>query len=137
MIRRATVLLGLALLWLAACTTGERGSAADDSFTLASPSDGTKSITPPATRSIRGVLTFDDIEGGCAYLESDDGTRFEVIYPAGWRLDRAAAILRGPADVVVRAGETVTVNGSIATDRSSICQVGPIFRAETVEISAG
>ena len=31
------------------------------------------------------------------------------------------------------AGESVTVRGAVATDRSSICQIGPIFVATDVE----
>ena len=79
-----------------------------------------------------GVLTFDDIEGGCTYLQTADGRRFEVIYPEGWAIDRACAKLDGPSGEVVRAGESLTAKGSIARDRSSICQVGPIFEASSV-----
>ena len=137
MIHARFALLWLALLSLAGCATRGGGDSPNDSFTLPSAADNQKSVAPPTIRSIRGVLTFDSIEGGCAFLEATDGTRFEVLYPDGWRLDHAGAALRGPAGVVVRAGETVTVSGSIAVDRSSICQVGPIFRADTVEVPTG
>jgi hypothetical protein len=33
-------------------------------------------------------------------------------------------------------GDAVTVRGAVATDRSSICQIGPIFVATEVEIAA-
>ena len=132
-----TVALSLALLSLAACSTdggaGSRGSAADDSFVLPGASD-TKSIAPPTSRSITGALTFDDIEGGCSYVQTADGAKFEVIYPEGWTLDKAAAILRAPDGTVVRAGETLTIEGAVARDRSSICQVGPIFQASSVTV---
>jgi hypothetical protein len=136
------LLLGLVLIVVAACTTTEPGPtpspdasrAEDDSFTL--PSSGRVSPTG-GPNSVSGVLTFDDIEGGCSYLEAADGTRFEVLYPIGWQLDQGAAELRGPAGERIAAGETVTVSGSLARGRSSICQVGPIFQATSVEIGGG
>lgn len=128
----AALLLPIALLVLAACTSAEPGgSPVDDSFTL--PSGRDKSLAPPsAVRTVEGTLVFDDIEGGCSYLQLADGSKLEVVYPDGWMLDRAAAVLRGPGGIVVAAGETVRVTGSVATDRSSICQVGPIFAATAV-----
>jgi hypothetical protein len=116
--------------------------AADDSgqdeFTLPPPSDpraawAAKQVAPAET-TVTGVLAFDDIEGGCSFLATDGGRRYEVIYPEGWTLDRRRAELRGPDDCVARAGDPVTVRGTVATDRSSICQVGPIFLASAVEI---
>jgi len=131
----AGILVPLALVALAACTTSDpgRGSAADDSFTL--PSDGadrTGGPVPPAGRTIRGVLSFDDIEGGCAFLESADGSRYEVVYPEGWVLERATGRLHGPDGEDVAPGTVIEVEGSIATDRSSICQLGPIVIATRV-----
>jgi hypothetical protein len=98
------------------------------------PSDS-KSIGAPSN-TVTGTLGFDDIEGGCAFIEAPDGTRYEVVYPDGWTVDQAGAQLRGPDGQVADAGATVTVRGSVATDRSSICQIGPIFVANAVEIAA-
>ena len=84
--------------------------------------------------TVTGTLAFDDIEGGCSFLATDSGTRYEVTYPDGWILDRRQADLRGPSGEWARAGDSVTVRGTVATDRSSICQVGPIFVATDVEI---
>jgi len=82
---------------------------------------------------LRGTLGFDDIEGGCAYLLADDGTRYEVIYPDGWNLRRAPLELVSPeGEVVARAGDEVEVRGREAGDMASICQIGPIFRATEV-----
>ena len=137
--RLGAVVVWLAIVALAACTTSdEGGSAEDDSFTLPSRA-GADGKSPPLTagRSLTGVLSWDDIEGGCAFLLTADGTRYEVLYPEGWSLDRAEAVLRGPAGEVVHGGETVTVRGSIASGRSSICQVGPIFAATAVEFIPG
>jgi hypothetical protein len=109
-----------------------------DEYTLPPPSDpraawAAKQVAPPEI-TVTGVLAFDDIEGRCSFLATDDGTRYEVLYPEGWTLDRRVAELRGPGDCVARAGDTVTARGTVATDRSSICQVGPIFLASAVDI---
>jgi hypothetical protein len=151
-VKGSAVLVWLALMSIAACASagdrpstpagdgpsrpaGDGPSAAADEFTLPSGSGrDAKSIAPGGPTSLTGVLTFDDIEGGCAFVQIADGTKVEVIYPAGWSLDRGAAVLRGPAGELVRAGATMTVRGAIATGRSSICQVGPIFEATAVEI---
>ena len=113
---------------------------AEDEFTLPPTKDPRRAWAgkqvAPATSTVVGVLTFDDIEGGCSFLATDSGTRYEVIYPDGWTLDRRRAEIRGPGDCVARAGDTVTVRGSVATDRASICQVGPIFQATEVEIGS-
>ena len=133
---RLGVLLSLAVISLSACATARepgRGEASDDIVSLPPASDGSgKSVGGPT--SVTGVLTFDDIEGGCIYLETPDGRRFEVIYPEGWVVDRPSGRVDGPAGEVVRAGESLTVRGSVAKDRSSICQVGPIIEASTVEV---
>jgi hypothetical protein len=112
----------------------------DDEFTLPTPIDpwdawAAKSPSQPAA-TVTGRLGFDDIEGGCSFLETDEGTRYEVVYPDGWTIDRMLAELRGPSGQVAHAGESVTVDGAVATDRSSICQIGPIFVATAVEIPA-
>lgn len=88
----------------------------------------------PAGDSVTGVLGADAVEGGCAYLASPDGTRYEVIYPDGWRVQLSPLQLLDPdGAVVATGGEEVTVRGSLAGDMASICQIGPIFRATEVE----
>lgn len=103
---------------------------------LATPS---ASPSPDASSSeaagvmITGVFASDSIEGGCAFLEAADGTRYEVIYPDGWTLLRNPFRLQDPdGEIVASGGETVTVRGAEATDMGSICMVGPIFRATEV-----
>lgn len=81
---------------------------------------------------VTGTLGFDAVEGGCGYIETADGKRYQVIYPDGWRLDRATGQLLGPDGQSVKPGGVVSVRGSIATDIASICQVGPMFRAVEV-----
>jgi len=115
-------------------------TSADDEFTLPDPTDlwevlAAKGRSGPGA-TVTGRLGFDDIEGGCSFLETDEGTRYEVAYPDGWTLDRMRAELRGPGGQLARAGESVTVRGAIATDRSSICQIGPILVATDVEIQS-
>ena len=88
---------------------------------------------PTTERSVTGVLGFSAIEGGCAFIDDGAGTRYEVVYPEGWTLDRRRAELRAEDGRVVRVGGTLTIRGAIATDRVSICQIGPIFVATAVE----
>lgn len=91
---------------------------------------------PVETGVLTGSLGFDSAEGGCPYLETADGTRFQVVYPAGWQIDRATGQLVGPDGTRSQLGTTVSIRGSVRTDMASICQVGPIFLASEV-ISAG
>jgi hypothetical protein len=82
---------------------------------------------------LTGRLGVAEVEGGCPYLETVDGTRYEVIYPNGWQLDRAAMQLRDPGGTLVAAaGDTVTIRGEVATGMVSTCQIGPIFQATEV-----
>ena len=124
--------LGAILLW--SCSSGaDTADPSDDEYTLPEESLSSKSFAP-ADRTVTGRLTFDDIEGGCTFLETADGTRYEVLYPAGWVVDRATGELRGPAGELAQAGDEVSVRGRIASDRSSICQVGPILEATEVAL---
>jgi hypothetical protein len=133
------VTISVLIVSLSACASaGEPEPSLDDEFTLPPASDpmaswSSKSQDPLGT-SLTGTLGFDDIEGGCVFLGAADGRRYEVIYPDGWSIDRTSAVLRGPEGQIAQAGDTLTVQGSIATDRSSICQIGPIFVATDVEI---
>ena len=90
---------------------------------------------PPAAfpGDLTGTLGMAEIETGCPYLQSADGTRYEVLYPDGWELRRGPLQLVAPdGTTVARAGDPVTVRGSVAGDMASICQIGPIFRADEV-----
>ena len=81
------------------------------------------------------MLGADSIEGGCSYLQTADGQRYEIIPPDGWQLNKGSAEFVAPdGRVVARAGDTVTVTGHEA-DMVSICQIGPIIQA--MEITAG
>jgi hypothetical protein len=139
----------LLVLLLAACAAPSGGSPSGDAPTDSPRPDPTPTpslkpasvqpspepASPPAGGTeLVGTLGSDAVEGGCAYLEASDGTRYEVIYPDGWTLQKSPLQLRAPdGTVVARAGDEVTVRGSETTDMASICMIGPIFRATSVD----
>lgn len=101
------------------------------SLELASP----KPSAAGAVTTYTGILGADSIEGGCSYLQTADGQRYELIPPDGWQLDKGSAQLTGPdGALVARAGDAITVKGQEA-DMVSICQIGPIIQA--VEVTRG
>jgi hypothetical protein len=134
---------------LAACaSTGSGPTDSPDPTDSATP-EATPSMDPtfreslvPATTKpdpagggveLVGTLGADSIEGGCTYLEADDGTRYQVIYPDGWQVQASPLQLANPAgEVVATGGETITVRGQRADDMVSICQIGPMFMASEV-----
>ena len=133
-------LLGL----MAGCRPGSgsepAGSAASPGESPGSPGSVPPSLelaSPKVSGSSRietytGRLGSDAIEGGCTYLEAEDGSRYEVIYPDGWQLRRSPLELVGPdGRVVAGAGDEVTIRGSEA-DMVSVCQIGPIIQATEV-----
>jgi hypothetical protein len=88
---------------------------------------------PGKSMTLTGTLGTDSIEGGCAYIQTDKSTRYEVIYPKGWNINRQTAELSNPqGEVVATAGDTITVRGEVAADVASICQIGRILRADQV-----
>lgn len=94
-------------------------------------------LLPTESARLTGTLGFDSIEGGCAYLETAEGKRYQVIYPSGWRIEGATGRLIGPGGTDLRPGSVVSVRGSIVTDMASTCQVGPMFRATEVLSTGG
>ncbi len=141
---RTTLLTAAAMLVLAACASN--GPAGVTPETSPSHSDRPQpSPNPTATPSptpspapgrgdtITGILGADTVEGGCTYLQAADGTRYEVSYPEGWRVQAAPLRLANPdGEVVATGGETITVRGRLAREMRSICQLGPIFDAVEV-----
>jgi hypothetical protein len=112
----------------AGCARGVDGSPAEPS----AQRSVTGATQIPSGDLLTGVLGADSTEG-CAYLETGDGTRYEVIYPEGWTLEDSGPTLTDPdGSVVARGGDEVTVRGNPAEDMASTCQVGPIFRATEV-----
>jgi hypothetical protein len=137
---RSMILLAAYAVVLSSCGgAADPERAGEDEFTLpprSHPSETPQKSFGGSERTISGTLGFDDIEGGCAFVQAADGTRYEVIYPEGWTLDRAAGELRADDGRVAPAGDVITIRGTIATDRSSICQIGPIFVATEVDLSS-
>jgi hypothetical protein len=140
--RRAAPFAVILVLALAACSQGASTQMTDSPRPTPAGSSAPSldtSIGPGASgdakaQALTGRLGVSHVEGGCPYLEVD-GTRYEVMYPAGWQANASTGDLRDPTgEVVARAGETITVRGSVASDMASTCQIGPIFRATAVEI---
>jgi hypothetical protein len=130
----------LLVLLLAACgeTTDVGGPVDDPEQPLpVEPDEGIgDGAEPPAgATSVTGTLGGDaDLEGGCAWVDGEDGTRYEVQYPAGHEVRFDPLELVGPdGDVIAAEGDTVTITGAVAEDMMSFCQVGTIFTATAVE----
>jgi hypothetical protein len=114
--------------------TSEGGRTGQPSLPGSTPALSAQPLPPRDAEVLTGILGFAAVEGGCGFLETSAGKRYEVIYPEGWRLDRATNRLVGPDGRTAGAGATVSVRGAIATDIASICQIGPMFRATEVDI---
>jgi len=143
--RVPAVLLALGCMLFAACTAAPVASGPSPSASASAPdaisptpslsvvTPGPSKAGPDAADTFTGVLSFDSIEGGCAYLQTAVGRKLEVIYPDGWTLQKSPLALLAPdGSVHSRAGDTVTVKGSEATDMASICMIGPIIQATEV-----
>ncbi len=138
----STILTALLGAILAGCAAG--GPAGTPSPSDVGPTISLPTIPPPNASptlhvdrppndemTMTGIFGFDDIEGGCAYLQTDAKTRYEVLYPSGWKVDGNQ--LRDPSgNVAAQPGDSVTVRGGIATDMASTCQIGRVFRADEV-----
>jgi len=124
----------------AATSEGDRtpGTAASPATASPRPAFTAEPLLPSSSSEavVTGMLAFDSVEGGCGYLETTNGTRYQVIYPTGWQIDGGTGHLHGPRGEDAPPGSQVSVRGSIVTDMASTCQVGPMFRAVEV-IRAG
>ncbi len=140
MMRIATAVLGLMLL--VACNRGI-GGPPSPSGEPEQPTPSAGVVVPSASLhvdqgpgkpfTVTGTLAWDAIEGGCPFLQVDRTTRYEVLYPTGWTVDRATGDLSGPTGSA-RRGDTITVRGEISADRVSACQIGRILQATDVTI---
>lgn len=124
------------LMLLTACGSGQGANASPAEEDRASSATSQSQAGPSSEMGgdlLTGRLGSDPIEGGCPYLETDERTRYEVVYPRGWTVDRSTGTLRDPSGAVVgTAGDLVTVRGHVTQDMVSICQMGPIFQATDV-----
>ena len=146
--RASPLLLTAALtLVLAACASGDPEGATPETSPRAASASARPTPQPTATpsptgspiagrdESLTGTLGADAAERGCTYLQAADGTRYEVRYPEGWRVQATPLRLTNPdGEVVATGGETITVLGRVAGEARSICQLGPIF--EAVEVAS-
>jgi hypothetical protein len=124
-------------LFVVVAMTGCGGGGAGPSGSGGQPSLELASQQPSSADGVQtyvGMLGSDAIEGGCAYLQSADGRKYEVIYPDGWTLHMSPLELVAPdGRVVAEAGDEVTIRGTPA-DMASICQIGPIIQATEVVV---
>lgn len=143
--RLASVLV-LACLVLAAC--GEDVAAPPPTPPTATPSPEPAAPSPEPSgladlvpedlaasgERLTGVLGGDGaLEGGCTWLEHD-GERVEVIYPDGYQATADPLELTGPdGEVLAGGGDEVTVIGTLDPGMATICQVGPVFLAKSVQ----
>jgi hypothetical protein len=90
---------------------------------------------PAEEQEITGTFGGDaELEGGCAWVDGEDGTRYEVQYPDGYEVRFDPVELVGPdGDVIAEDGDTITIRGRVDTDMMSFCMVGTIFSADEVE----
>ncbi|MBW3665621.1 MAG: hypothetical protein KY469_21205 [Actinobacteria bacterium] len=125
---RAVLIVAVAVL-LAACGGTSEPTARDTS----PAQDG--SPTSSSEAAFTGSLGGDaQLEGGCAWLETETEGRVEPRWPDGYRVAFEPVRLLGPdGEVVAEEGDTVTVRGAIAGDVMTICQVGPVLRVTQVE----
>jgi hypothetical protein len=129
----------LLIVVLAACAAPGNDPSMTDrptpepSLSVASPQPSLREGKRAGDITITGLLGSDSIEGGCPYLEADDGTRYQVLWPTGWELDSRGDLVDPSGEAVAGLGDEVTVRGRVADDMASICQIGPIFRASEVD----
>ena len=147
MTHRSTLAVATMALLLAACSsaaapsvpsasppaTPSVSSAANVSDAVSSATLTPESPAPARDELLSGTLGFDGIEGGCSYVEASDGTRYQVLYPEGYAIDRSSGDLTGPGGaVVVPLGADLQLRGAVDPEMVTICQIGPVFRASEV-----
>ena len=124
------------VLLIAACSAAPGAStppSAAPSIPAARPSASLSSKPEGITADYSGILSMDEIEGGCTYLQAADGRKLQVIYPEGWQLTKSPLALIAPdGSVHSKGGDRVSVKGSEANDIATICQIGPVIRATEV-----
>jgi hypothetical protein len=136
---RLLALLLAAMLLLAACgddgaeaplPEGAPEDEADD------PAAGTQ-LNDAELTSLTGMLRANgELEGGCAWIETDGG-QYDIDWPEGYTVDFAAdpITLTGPdGETVATIGDQLTVEGAVNPDVMTICQVGPVFEATSVQV---
>jgi hypothetical protein len=143
------LLLTLSLAFLLVACANQGGASIDATpsvdTSIASP-ESTPSVSEEPTEqatvapsvvageAITGVLSAEDIEGGCLVFGAEDGQSYEVIWPDGWTVSPQLELVNPAGEVVAGSGDRITVRGEVATDMGSICQIGQIFEATQVTV---
>ncbi len=68
-----------------------------------------------------GEVKFEDIEGGCFYLENERGQKFEL---QGVSKERLKELV----------DKKVIVKGKVMKDKASLCQIGPIIEVRRISL---
>lgn len=135
--RRAApaAIVAAAMMLLAGCGGGDDPRMGGGPQTDGQDAEGQQADGQEAddATTVTGALAGDpDLEGGCAWLETDEGS-VEVLWPAGYRVSFGPLQLHGPdGEPVAGDGEEITVRGEFAEDQVSVCQVGDLFDASAV-----
>lgn len=124
----------LALLLVAGCGSEDDVADMPEQVFPENGDDERRLVPPGDVGSIEGTLGGDaQLEGGCGWVETGSG-RYEVVWPEGYRVEfEPVRLLRGD-EVVAEAGDPLTVRGRVDADAMSTCQVGPIFKATSVDV---
>ena len=124
----------LVAVLLTACG-GSGAESGDDPVVQSPPATTAPAASEGEGEILQGTLGGDaSLEGGCAWL--DDGSqRWEVQYPQGYTVSFDPLTLTGPDGATASEGDTITVTGAPVRDVVTICQVGPVWGATTVDLS--
>jgi predicted small lipoprotein YifL len=115
----------------ASASAGATSTPATDAAVPSDPASGT-----PTATSVTGVLGGDEqLEGGCVWLDTDQG-RIEPLWPAGFTVTTEPVTLLDPqGETLAREGDSVTIIGEPAGDVATICQVGELWNVSDVAVS--
>jgi hypothetical protein len=133
---RLSILLLAAAVLLGACGTDDAAGPGQTEPPVEGPPVDEPAGEQADAINIEGVLAGDpDLEGGCVWVEADDGNYEVIEWPAGYEAQPDPVQLLGPdGEVVAEEGTLLRLDGRVAEDMMSICQVGTLFQATAVEI---
>jgi hypothetical protein len=116
----------------------ESPSASDAAPSAPATGDPAASEGAPAGSRLTGVLGGDaELEGGCVWLDTDQG-RIEPQWPEGYSTTTDPVALLDPdGEPIAQEGDRVTVTGSPAPDLATICQVGEVWNLTRVTVTDG
>jgi hypothetical protein len=85
-----------------------------------------------------GTLDGDaQLEGGCVWIDTAEGA-IEPMLPDGYTTTTDPVAVLGPdGEVIAERGDQVTITGTPATDISTTCQVGAVWRVSAIEAGGG